>query len=120
MPDRVLGVAVMGGVAPTQGVDAPPWRAGRSRRTPRAARDGGQGADQDRPHLRLRFLAPLGGPALDLYASLQPEGDKELLGRPEFKAMFLDDLLGKGRKQVTAPLSDLILFSRHWGFTART
>ena len=66
----------------------------------------------------LRFLAPLGGPALDLYASLQPEGDKELLGRPEFKAMFLDDLLNGSRKQVTAPLSDLILFSRLLGLHA--
>lgn len=118
MPDRVRGVAVMGGVAPTQGVDAPPG-----------------GLVSLAAHLAplvtaarvpigialtvaLRFLAPLAGPALDLYASLQPEGDKELLGRPEFKAMFLDDLLNGSRRQVTAPLSDLILFSRHWGFTA--
>jgi pimeloyl-ACP methyl ester carboxylesterase len=32
--------------------------------------------------------------------------------------MFLDDLLNGSRKQVTAPLSDLILFSRYWGFEA--
>jgi pimeloyl-ACP methyl ester carboxylesterase len=32
--------------------------------------------------------------------------------------MFLDDLLNASRKQVTAPLSDLILFSRYWGFDA--
>jgi pimeloyl-ACP methyl ester carboxylesterase len=118
MPDRVLGIAVLGGVAPTQGVDAPTG-----------------GLVSLAAHLAplvsvarvpigialtigLRILAPLGGPALDLYARMQPPGDRELLARPEFKAMFLDDLLNGSRKQVTAPLSDLILFSRYWGFDA--
>jgi pimeloyl-ACP methyl ester carboxylesterase len=47
---------------------------------------------------------------------VQPEGDKRLLGRPEFRAMFLDDLLNGSRRQVTAPMSDLLLFARDWGF----
>ena len=64
----------------------------------------------------IRLVKPLAGRALDLYAVVQPEGDKRLLGRPEFKAMFLDDLLNGSRKQVTAPLSDLLLFARDWGF----
>ena len=118
MPQRVLGVAVMGGVAPTQGVDAATG-----------------GIVSLAAHLAplvtvarvpvgvaltvgIRMVKPLAGRALDLYARVQPQGDRELLGRPEFKAMFLDDLLNGSRKQVTAPLSDLILFSRHWGFTA--
>ena len=118
MPQRVLGVAVMGGVAPTQGVDAPTG-----------------GIVSLAAHLAplvtvarvpvgvaltlgIRMVKPLAGRALDLYARVQPQGDRELLGRPEFKAMFLDDLLNGSRKQVSAPLSDLILFSRHWGFTA--
>ena len=49
-------------------------------------------------------------------ARLSPEGDRRLLNRPEFKAMFLDDLLNGSRKQFSAPLADLLLFSRHWGF----
>ena len=118
MPHRVLGVAVLGGVAPTQGVDAPPG-----------------GIVQLAAHLAplvtvarvpvgaaltvgIRLVKPLAGRALDLYARVQPHGDRELLGRPEFKAMFLDDLLNGSRRQITAPLSDLILFSRHWGFEA--
>jgi len=118
MPDRVLGVAVMGGVAPTQGVDAPaggllPFASHLAPLVSLARVPIGVALT-----VALRLLAPLGGPALDLYASVQPHGDRELLGRPEFKAMFLDDLLNGSRKQVTAPLSDLILFSRHWGFTA--
>lgn len=32
--------------------------------------------------------------------------------------MFLDDLLNGARFQVGAPLADVILFTRHWGFEA--
>ena len=41
-----------------------------------------------------------------------------MLARPEFKAMFLDDLLNGSRKQMSAPFADVLLFSRHWGFEA--
>jgi pimeloyl-ACP methyl ester carboxylesterase len=118
MPERVLGVAVMGGVAPTQGVDAPPGGlvSLASHVAPAVAMARipvGMALT-----VGIRLVKPLAGRALDLYARVQPQGDRELLGRPEFKAMFLDDLLNGSRKQITAPLSDLILFSRHWGFTA--
>lgn len=116
LPDRVHGVGVLGGVAPTRGPDAA---------------DGGiiQLAVHAAPLLAatrvplgialtgaIRSVKPLAGPALDLYAAVQPPGDKNLLGRPEFKAMFLDDLLNGSRFQTSAPLSDLILFTREWGF----
>jgi pimeloyl-ACP methyl ester carboxylesterase len=116
MPDRVHGIGVLGGVAPTQGVDAVPGGAV-------------QLAVQLAPLLSvarvplsvaltqtIRIARPLAGPALDLYAALQPAGDKNLLGRPEFKAMFLDDLLNGSRFQTAAPINDLILFTREWGF----
>ena len=116
LPHRVHHAVVIGGVAPTVGPDAtdggvvgflkpaaPLVRIGR------------------RPlglalTVGIRLARPLAGTALDLYAVAQPEGDKRLLGRPEFKAMFLDDLLNGSRRQVTAPLSDLLLFTRDWGF----
>jgi len=118
LPDRVHGVGVLGGVAPTCGADAT---------------DGG--AIQLAVHLApllaatrvplgialtqtIRLVRPLAGPALDLYAALQPAGDKDLLSRPEFKAMFLDDLLNGSRFQSSAALNDLVLFTRHWGFDA--
>lgn len=116
LPDRVHGVAVLGGVAPTRGVDAI---------------DGGavQLAVLLAPLLTLarvplgiaftqaiRLARPLAGPALDLYARVQPPGDKNLLARPEFKAMFLDDILNGSRFQTSAPINDLVLFTRHWGF----
>ena len=116
LPERVVGVGVLGGVAPTAGVDAA---------------DGGpiQLAVRLAPALDLarvplgvgltqaiRLVRPLAGPALDLYAAFQPAGDKNLLARPEFKAMFLDDLLNGSRFQTLAPLNDLVLFTRPWGF----
>jgi len=116
LPDRVHGVGVLGGVAPTRGEDAV---------------EGGiiQLAVSLAPLLvatrvplgialtqGIRLVRPLAGPALDLYAAVQPPGDKNLLSRPEFKAMFLDDLLNGSRFQTLAPINDLILFTRHWGF----
>lgn len=116
LPDRVHGVGVLGGVAPTVGEDAV---------------DGGliQLAVRLAPFISLgrvplgvaltaaiRLVRPLAGPGLDLYAAVQPPGDKALLARPEFKAMFLDDLLNGSRFQTSAPLSDLVLFTRDWGF----
>ena len=51
----------------------------------------------------IRLVRPLAGTALDLYAAVQPPGDKNLLSRPEFKAMFVDDLLNGSRFQTSAP-----------------
>ena len=118
LPQRVHGVGVLGGVAPTTGPDAA---------------EGGiiQLAVHLAPLLRaarvplgvaltagIRIVKPLAGTGLDLYAAVQPPGDKNLLSRPEFKAMFLDDLLNGSRFQTSAPLNDLLLFTRDWGFTA--
>ncbi|HEX5862477.1 MAG TPA: alpha/beta hydrolase [Nocardioides sp.] len=118
LPDRVHGIGILGGVAPTVGEDAV---------------DGGliQLAVRLAPLLgiarvplgvaltaAIRLVRPLAGPALDLYAAVQPPGDRNLLSRPEFKAMFLDDLLNGSRFQTSAPITDLILFTREWGFTA--
>ncbi|MCW2765126.1 MAG: alpha/beta hydrolase fold protein [Nocardioides sp.] len=118
LPDRVHGVGVLGGVAPTRGPDAV---------------DGGviQLAVHLAPFISfarvplgmaltagIRLVKPFAGLGLDLYAAVQPPGDKNLLSRPEFKAMFLDDLLNGSRFQTSAPLNDLLLFTRDWGFRA--
>lgn len=118
LPDRVHGVGVLGGVAPTQGPDA--IRGGLVSLAPYAA-----------PLLSLtrvpigfglalgiRMVRPVAGPIIDAYAAVQPRGDKELLARPEFRAMFLDDILNGARFHFGAVLSDAILFSRDWGFEA--
>ncbi len=118
LPDRVHGVGVLGGVAPILGPDA--ISGGLVSLAPYAA-----------PVLTatriplgillaqaIRLVRPVAGPILDGYAAVQPRGDKELLARPEFRAMFLDDLLNGSRYHFGAVLADIILFTRHWGFEA--
>lgn len=116
MPDRVHGVGVLGGAAPTVGEDAadggPMQLVMRLAPFINAARVPlGFALTQT-----IRVVRPLAGSALDLYASVQPPGDKLLLSQPDFRAMFLDDLLNGSRFQVSAPLSDLVLLTRDWGF----
>jgi pimeloyl-ACP methyl ester carboxylesterase len=116
LPHRVDKVAVIGGVAPVVGPDAIGGGAvGVFRHAAPLVRVGRVPLGLALTGI-LRLARPVAGSALDLYRVAQPDGDKRLLGRPEFKAMFLDDLLNGSRKQVTAPLSDLLLFSRDWGF----
>lgn len=118
LPQRVTAVGVLGGVAPTVGPDAiggglvalgtrlrPVIRVGRV--------PIGIGLTQ-----MVRLARPLASPALEAYARFSPAGDRRLLARPEFKAMFLDDLLNGSRKQLSAPLADVLQFTSHWGFTA--
>ncbi len=116
LPERVLDVGVLGGVAPTVGTDAAPG--GPIQLAVRMApvlnvarRPAGFALSR-----AVRLVKPLAGGVLDLYAAFQPIGDKELLAQPEFKAMFLDDLLHGARYRFNAPLADLVLFSRYWGF----
>ena len=116
LPDRVLGVAVIGGVAPSVGDDAVVGEWSGSRGTLRRSSPSAGCRSGSSLTVGIRLVKPFAGRFLDLYALVQPEGDKRLLGRPEIKAMFVDDLLNGSRKQVTAPLSDLLLFSRDWGF----
>ncbi|HEX7739655.1 MAG TPA: alpha/beta hydrolase [Marmoricola sp.] len=118
LPDRVIAVGVLGGVAPTKGPDA--VRGGLVELAPYAA----PVVSAVRVPLGIalaqgiRLIRPLAGAAIDGYARVQPAGDKRLLARPEFRAMFLDDLLNGARFQMGAVLSDIVLFTRPWGFDA--
>lgn len=116
LPDRVRGVGVLGGVAPHLGPDAVSGGA-----LTMAAHFAPFVSVARVPlsialTAAIRVVKPIAGLFLDAFAAMQPIGDKRLLGRPEFRAMFLDDLLNGSRKQVSAPFADLLLFSRHWGF----
>lgn len=116
MPDRVVAVGVLGGVAPTSGPDAisggvvalAPWVAPLLRVAGLPIRWAAVAL--------VRMVRPLAEPAVYMYARISPEGDRRLLVRPEFKAMFLDDLLNGSRKQLSAPFADVIVFAKDWGF----
>jgi pimeloyl-ACP methyl ester carboxylesterase len=116
MPDRMMVGGLIGSVAPTVGPDAP---------------TGGPVALARRFHpfitrMRLPLSAvltavawtgrPFADTALNVYARLSPEGDRRMLLRPEFRAMFLDDLLNGSKMGLRAPIDDLILFGMDWGF----
>jgi pimeloyl-ACP methyl ester carboxylesterase len=116
MPDRVVAAGVLGGVAPVRGADA---ISGGISTLISAAAPVVQVAGAP---LRwaavtlIRLIRPVAEPALYVYASISPEADRQLLVRPEFKAMFLDDLLNGSRKQLAAPFADVVVFARDWGF----
>jgi pimeloyl-ACP methyl ester carboxylesterase len=116
LPDRVVAVGVLGGVAPfvgEEGISSGLMTLG-SRVAPLLQLGGNPlriGAS-----LVIRSIRPVASPALYMYAAISPEADRHLLTRPEFKAMFLDDLLNGSRKQLAAPFNDIILFARDWGF----
>ncbi|MBJ7339149.1 alpha/beta hydrolase [Mycolicibacterium sp.] len=116
MPDRVVVAGVLGGVAPTKGPDA--------------IGGGLMGFGSTMAPLMpvvglplrlaavslIRLVRPLGSRAVDMYGMVSPAGDRALLARPEFKAMFLDDLLNGSRKQMAAPFADVVVFAKDWGF----
>ncbi|WP_029113911.1 alpha/beta fold hydrolase [Mycobacterium sp. URHB0044] len=116
MPERVVVTGVLGGVAPAKGPDA----------ISGGVMAIGSAVAPLMPVIGLplrlaavglvQLIRPLGSTAVDLYGRLSPEADRQLLARPEFKAMFLDDLLNGSRKQLSAPFADVVVFARDWGF----
>ncbi|HTY33616.1 alpha/beta hydrolase [Mycobacterium sp.] len=116
MPDRVVAAGVLGGVAPFLGEEG--ITSGLMNLGKRAAPLLRLGGDPLRigASLVIRMIRPVANPALYLYAAVSPEADRRLLTRPEFAAMFLDDLLNGSRKQLAAPFNDIILFTQDWGF----
>ncbi|MCG7583644.1 alpha/beta fold hydrolase [Mycolicibacterium sp. OfavD-34-C] len=117
MPERIIAVGVLGGVAPTRGTDAIGGGLMGNVGLPAAPVLERVGAPLSRVATGLiRLIKPVAEPVLYLYASISPEGDRRLLERPEFKAMFLDDLLNGSRKQLAAPFADVVVFARDWGF----
>ena len=117
--ERVIGGAVLGGIAPARGDDAPPGGA-----VGFAARGSFLLHAFREPFAHALWatvysLRPLASPVFDLFVSTMPEGDQEVMKRPEMKQMFLDDMLRASRRQLHALVYDAILFTRPWGFSVR-
>ncbi|HMS76406.1 alpha/beta hydrolase [Gordonia sp. (in: high G+C Gram-positive bacteria)] len=115
-PDRVVAAGILGGVAPTVG----PERIGGGAmelgvRAAPLVRVAGAPIGQVLSSI-LSVAKPFGGPAVKLYGLTTTKADREALNRPEFSAMFLDDLIFGGRRQMTAPFSDILAFASDWGF----
>lgn len=116
MPERVVAVAVLGGVAPAVGPDAAPGGASALIRTfaplMRRARQPVGGM------LRglVRVLEPLADQAVDLFARQMPPGDRRVFEDPAARSMFVEDLLLGSRRHMQALCLDVAMFGRHWGF----
>ena len=115
LPQRVVVGAVLGGVGPTRGQERAPGYTGLF--------------PLSEPFLALareplgrvvtalaRISRPMASCFYDGYVRFGPETDRAQLRRPEMKAMFLDDLSRAMEGGLEAPVSDLLLFSRPWGF----
>ncbi|MCV7383730.1 alpha/beta fold hydrolase [Mycolicibacter longobardus] len=116
MPERVVAAGILGGVAPAVGPEAIDSGLMTLARLAEPVLDRAGRPISLLAAGLIRMIRPVASPALEIYARLSPEGDRRLLSRPEFKAMFLDDLLNGSRKQLAAPIADAVLFARPWGF----
>ncbi|MBD0863971.1 alpha/beta hydrolase [Gordonia sp. zg691] len=116
MPDRVVAAGILGGVAPTVGPDRIGGGAMKlgSILAPIVDRAGAPIGKV--LSTALGFARPIADPAITIYGRLSPQADRELLARPEFRAMFLDDLLHGGSQRMEAPFADVVVFARDWGF----
>ena len=113
LPDRVVVASLLGGMGPVRGPDAvfsytrlmrflaPPLEV---LRTPLGGLLRGV----------IAVAEPVADPIFELYARLLGFADRPVLGHPQFKAMFLHDLLTA--RDLRSVAHDLALFARHWGF----
>jgi pimeloyl-ACP methyl ester carboxylesterase len=118
-PQRMVAGAVLGGVAPTVGDEAiGGGLVGLARRFVPAL-ELTRGMTGRVLHRVVRLAMPVRSQVFDLYIALSPEGDQRVFHQPEMRAMFLDDIVRGTRRQVHAPVLDLVLFTRDWGFAMR-
>lgn len=113
---RVKAVVVLDGVVPSVGPDAVDTGFGEFTRRTAPALTG----------LRRPFAALICGVLLPLiplahylykaYAAALPEGDQRVLAESEAEAIFVDDVILMVRGGSRAPIDDLRLFGRDWGF----
>ncbi|MFN8624497.1 MAG: alpha/beta hydrolase [Candidatus Binatia bacterium] len=119
LPARVVAGAILGGVAPARGPEAPVGGVVGS-----LARFESLFRHLHEPlGILLTMLAwalrPVASPTFDFFMRLSPVADRAVFARPEMKAMFIDDLLQGSRWGLRAPIYDLMLFCRPWGFRVR-
>lgn len=118
--DRVAGVGVLGGVAPTIGEEAAPG--GVTALAPLASSPIRRADAVLGRALRPALLSLT--PAADLVflavTRLMHEGDQRVFDLPGMRDMFIDDLLrGLRHGGLGAVLQDVALFGRDWGFRVR-
>ncbi len=113
LPDRVVAATLLGGFGPVRGPDAV-LSYTRLLRLAAPALETLRGPLGGALSAVVRIADPLAEPVFSTYVTVLGFADRHVLGHPQFKAMFLHDLLTAD--DVRASAHDLALFSRHWGF----
>lgn len=119
MPNRVVAVAILGGIAPAVGKDRAkggPTQLVRTLSPVFARTYRPMGAMMKG---LIRVLTPYADPAIDLFARFMPPGDQLVFADAAVREMFADDLVIGSRKNMQALFLDAIVFGRHWGFELR-
>ncbi|MBS1836196.1 MAG: alpha/beta hydrolase [Actinobacteria bacterium] len=114
LPDRVVAASLLGGLGPTRGPDAV-WSYTRALRFVAPAFEVIRSPAGAALAGVIDALAPVADPVFSAYVALLGFADKPVLRDPQFKAMFLQDLLDA--HQLRSVAHDMALFARHWGFT---
>jgi pimeloyl-ACP methyl ester carboxylesterase len=119
LSDRVVGAALLGGMVPMRGPDAPsglpdllPLALGAVHRL-RGPLSGlmTQLLKHIEPH-HVDVIMPLA-------LKILPEQDSRIIGTPGFRQMFTDDLYGASRVQFRAQIHDMSAMAQDWGFSPR-
>ena len=113
LPDRVVVATLLGGMGPTRGPDAV-WSYTRAMRFVAPAFEVLRTPVGSVLAFVIDVLTPVADPVFNAYVALLGFADKPVLRDPQFKAMFLQDLLGA--HEIRSVAHDMALFSRHWGF----
>lgn len=113
MPDRVVVATLLGGLGPTRGSDAV-WSYTRALRFVAPAFEVLRRPVGSVAAYLIDMLDPVADPVFSAYVALLGFADKPVLRDPQFRAMFLQDLIGA--REIRSVAHDMALFSRHWGF----
>ncbi|MFN8103111.1 MAG: alpha/beta hydrolase [Acidimicrobiia bacterium] len=119
--DRVAGAAVLGGLGPVVGDEAPggglldsPLVQGGARFLPLVQAPLGTMIS-----MLLPALIPVRNQVFGLYARFGPDTDRPVFAMPEFRDMFVKDLISSGRRQMRALVGDALVFMQPWHFSLR-
>ncbi|MGH2727292.1 MAG: alpha/beta fold hydrolase, partial [Actinomycetota bacterium] len=119
LPDRVSAGAVLGGIGPTRGRETAP---GYTRLLPIAypLLAALRGPLSELLTSGIRAIRDVASQGYDLYRKfIAPPSDRAVLEDPAMKAVFLYDMTTALEGGLRAPVSDIVLFGRHWGFSLR-
>ncbi|MDG4663462.1 alpha/beta hydrolase [Mycobacterium sp. 236(2023)] len=114
--DRVVAVAVLGGVIPSVGPDATASGAIALARQMSSVTSALRKPFAAVTAAMLTPVIPLAHLAYSGLAAAMPDGDKRVFANPEIEAMFIDDIVNVANGRFQALLDDARLFGVDWGF----